>query len=533
MPKDRVYLFDTTLRDGAQTIGTNFLLPDKRRIIAALDELGLDYVEAGFPGSNPVDTALFDDAPRLKRARLTAFGMTKRPGYSVSNDPGFQQVLRQAVGQVCIVAKSSEYHVRLALGISNDENLALIRDSLTAICAAGHEAYLNCEHFFTGYLANPIYGQEVVRTAMASGARWITLCDTNGGTLPSQIHRIVREVCQIAPGDHLGVHTHNDAELAVANSLAAIDAGCRLVHGTMNGLGERCGNANLTSLIPTLLLKEEYSSRFEIGVAPADLARLTEVSRLVDDVLGRAPDPQAPYVGADAFATKAGLHASAIRKEPATYEHIDPGLVGNRRRTVVASQAGRSNVLASLDRLNIPVAPEDDRVAALVERVKRDEAEGQAFDLGEASLDLRILDVFGAIGRSPLAVQEIVVRQRIGLQDGRGGIHMSVLGRPGGASKSLQIEVTGVDAFDASREALLAFYPDGSDEVMRLKTDLIELRSVDTGQDCRFRAVVQGCDPAQRRTWRTTGVGQTPGEAMLYALDDCLRYGMTFAFAPA
>lgn len=499
MGRERVYLFDTTLRDGAQTIEANFLLPDKLRIVLALDSLGIDYVEAGFPGSNPVDTALFDALPKTGRTRVVAFGMTKRYGYSIQNDPGFQQVIRQAVGQVCIVGKSSEYHVRVALGIRNDENLDLIRESLQAIRAAGHEAYLNCEHFFDGYQASPAYTREVVRTAHEAGAHWITLCDTNGGTVPADILRIVREVCEVVPGDRLGIHAHNDCELAVANSFAAVEGGCRLVHGTINGLGERCGNANLTSIIPNFLLKEPYASRFEIGVQPDDLVRLTEVSRMVDEILGRKPNPQAPYVGRDAFATKAGLHASALRKEPSTYEHVDPGLVGNERRIVVASQAGRSNVLAALDRLGLAIAPEDDRVESLLAAVKHDEANGCAYDLGEASLDLRILERFGQGIRPRLAVGEVLSHREVGQRIGE-------------------------DEFEAARVGVLALSGAGDPLSSRLVIALVELRSVDTGHGLVYRAVVRGSHASQAKPWRTIGVGRSAFEAMVRAVDDSLRY---------
>jgi 2-isopropylmalate synthase len=501
MGKERVYLFDTTLRDGAQTIEANFLIPDKRRIVTALDGLGIDYVEAGFPGSNPVDTGLFDELPETRRARVVAFGMTKRYGYSIQNDPGFQQVIRQAVGQVCIVGKSSEYHVRVALGIRNEENLDLIRDSLQAIVAAGHEAYLNCEHFFDGYRACPSYTREVVRTAYEAGARWITLCDTNGGTLPDEILRIVRETCDVAPGDRLGIHAHNDCELAVANTFAAVEGGCRLVHGTINGLGERCGNANLTSIIPNFLLKDRYTSRFVIGVQPDDLVRLTEVSRLVDEIMGRKPNPQAPYVGRDAFATKAGLHASALRKEPSTYEHVDPTLVGNERRIVVASQGGRSNVLAAIDRLGLAIAPTDDGVASLVDAVKRDEAKGYAYDLGEASLDLRILDAFGKDVRPPQVLKDLL--------SGQG------TGPPGDE-----------DEFEAAKRLAISFADGGNTQSA---VALVELRSVDTGDDLVFRAVVAGSSLSQARSWRAIGVGNTAFEAMFQAIDESLRYASTLS----
>ena len=263
MSKDRLYLYDTTLRDGAQTTGVDFSIADKRRIMAVLDDLGVDYIEGGYPGSNPTDTDLFARAPNLKSARFTAFGMTKRAGRSVSNDPGLQAILQSSADSICLVAKSWDYHVRVALGISNEENVDNVVQSVKAILATNREAMIDCEHFFDGYKGNRDYALAVAKTAFDSGARWIVLCDTNGGTLPHEIERIVADVARHVPGSHLGIHTHNDTENAVANTLMAVRAGCRQIQGTLNGLGERCGNANITSIIPTLLLKSEFANAFE------------------------------------------------------------------------------------------------------------------------------------------------------------------------------------------------------------------------------------------------------------------------------
>ena len=344
MTKERLYLFDTTLRDGAQTTGVDFSIADKRRIIGVLDQLGLDYIEGGYPGSNPTDTELFTAKPKLETSRFTAFGMTKRAGRSVSNDPGFQTLLQSEADSICLVAKSWDYHVRVALGITNEENLEGIADSIKAVVASGKEAMLDCEHFFDGFKGNKAYALSVAKTAYEAGARWVVLCDTNGGTLPHEIERIVAEVATVVPGPNLGIHTHNDTENAVANSLAAVRAGVRQIQGTLNGLGERCGNANMTSIIPTLLLKSEFANFFDTGITAEKLRMLTHASRVLDEVLNRAPDRHAPYVGESAFATKAGIHASAILKEPETYEHVRPEAVGNERRLLVSKQAGRSNV---------------------------------------------------------------------------------------------------------------------------------------------------------------------------------------------
>jgi 2-isopropylmalate synthase len=388
MSKERLYLFDTTLRDGAQTTGVDFSLEDKRRIAALLDDLGLDYVEGGYPGANDTDSAFFGTKPAFRNARFTAFGMVKRAGRSVSNDPGLQALLASAADSICMVAKSWDYHVRVALGISNEENLAAIAESIRAVVASGREAMLDCEHFFDGYKGNRDYALAVAKTARDAGARWVVLCDTNGGTLPHEVERIVADVVQHVPGDHLGIHTHNDTDNAVANTLAAVRQGCRQIQGTLNGLGERCGNANMTSIIPTLLLKSDFADRFETGVTPERLRTLTHASRVLDELLNEAPDRHAPYVGESAFATKAGIHASAILKDPGTYEHVPPEAVGNARRLLVSKQAGRSNVMASLESLGLAVDKDDPRVQRLLDEVKSRESAGYAYESAEASFEL-------------------------------------------------------------------------------------------------------------------------------------------------
>src|ERR1700675_4958872 len=274
MNRERLYLFDTTLRDGAQTNGVDFSLADKVLIAGMLDELGIDYVEGGYPGANPTDTAFFEEK-RTPKAAFTAFGMTKRPGVSLSNDPGIRDLLAAKADAICFVAKTWDYHVRVALQTTEQENLDGIRQSVAAAREAGREVLLDCEHFFDGYKANPDYALACAKAAHAAGARWVVLCDTNGGTLPEEIEAIVTEVVKHVPGDHLGIHVHNDTDNGVANSLAAVRAGARQIQGTLNGLGERCGNANLTSIIPTLLLKSDYAERFETGVTPAKLKTLT------------------------------------------------------------------------------------------------------------------------------------------------------------------------------------------------------------------------------------------------------------------
>src|SRR5213080_1817709 len=367
MSRERLYLFDTTLRDGAQTNVVDFTLHDKQIIAQMLDGLGIDYVEGGYPGANPTDTAFFAEKPKLEHARFTAFGMTRRPGRSASNDPGLAALLEARADAICFVAKSSAYQVRVALETTNGENLASIRDSVKAAKAAGREVMLDCEHFFDGYKEDPKFALACAKAAYESGARWVVLCDTNGGAMPHEVATIVAEVVKHVPGDRVGIHAHNDTEQAVANSLAAVRGGARQIQGTLNGLGERCGNANLVSIIPTLKLKPEFSDKFEIAISDEKLKTLAHASRTIDEMLNRAPNRHAPYVGESAFATKAGIHASAIAKDPATYEHVLPDLVGNERKILVSDQAGRSNVLSELERIGLTVDKNDSRVSRLLD----------------------------------------------------------------------------------------------------------------------------------------------------------------------
>ncbi len=368
MAKERLFIFDTTLRDGAQTQGVDFSVEDKRQVALALDGLGVDYIEGGWPGANPTDTAFFADRPSLKHARFTAFGMTKRSGRSAANDPSLAQVLEAPVDAVCLVGKTWDFQVDVALEIPRAENIDNIAQSIAAVAARKREPLFDAEHFFDGWRANPDYALACIHAAHAAGAKWIVLCDTNGGTLPEDVYAIVSEVKATLPDAALGIHAHNDTGQAVAVSLAAARGGARQIQGTLNGLGERCGNANLCTLLPTLMLKEPYASHFETGVTAENLARITHVSRLLDEILNRAPDRYAPYVGLSAFVHKGGLHSSAVLKDPATYEHVKPQSVGNARIIPVSDQAGRSNVLARLSEAGIELDAGDPRGGAAAGR---------------------------------------------------------------------------------------------------------------------------------------------------------------------
>jgi 2-isopropylmalate synthase len=531
MSKERLYLFDTTLRDGAQTNGVDFTLHDKIAITAMLDDLGIDYVEGGYPGANPLDTELFAEARKLK-GKFTAFGMTRRPGRSASNDPGLRALLDAKADAICFVAKSWDYHVRVALACTLEENLASIRDSIRAAKAAGREVLLDCEHFFDGYKANPQYALSCAETAFAEGARWVVLCDTNGGTLPHEVEAIVTEVVKRVPGDHVGIHAHNDTEQAVANSLAAVRAGARQIQGTLNGLGERCGNANLISIIPTLKLKGELSERFEIGVSSEQLASLTHVSRALDEMLNRAPDRHAPYVGASAFATKAGIHASAILKEPATYEHVAPDAVGNRRHLLISDQAGKSNVLSELDRIGIKVDKDDPRIAALLEEVKQREAVGYAYEGADASFELLARRTLGTVPDYFDVIQfDVNVEQRINAKGERVTVSVAVVKvRVDGKDLISAGEGNGpVNALDVALRKDIGKY---QSYIEGLELTDYRVRILNGGTEAVTRVLIESCDESGER-WTTVGVSPNIIDASFQALMDSIVFKLVKSGAAA
>ena len=543
MSKERLYLFDTTLRDGAQTTGVDFSLEDKRLILKTLDELGLDYIEGGYPGANVTDTELFSADPGLQNATFTAFGMTKRAGRSVSNDPGFQATLQAKAGAICLVAKAWDYHVRVALGITNEENLECIAQSVEAVArgnreaadGAGRECMIDCEHFFDGFKSNPGYALAVATTAYRAGARWVVLCDTNGGTLPHEVEAIVAEVGRHVPGSHLGIHTHNDTENAVANTLAAVRAGARQVQGALNGLGERCGNANLTSLIPTLLLKPELADRFETRVTPHRLTKLTHASRLLDEILNRAPNRQAPYVGESAFATKAGIHASAILKEPATYEHVAPEAVGNRRRVLVSDQAGKSNLLHELERLGIPLAKEDARVARLLEEVKAREAVGYAYEGADASFELLARRLLGQVPEFfRVDSFRVMVEKR---HNARGQLvtvsEASVKVFVDGEPEPLWSVAEGNGPVNALDQALRKDLGRYQRHIKDVELVDYKVRILTGGTEAITRVLVESHDKGTGERWFTVGVSPNIVDASFEALTDSITYKLLRAGAAA
>jgi 2-isopropylmalate synthase len=518
MTRERLYIFDTTLRDGAQTQGVDFSVEDKRQIALALDSLGVDYIEGGWPGANPTDTAFFGDRPALKRARLTAFGMTKRAGRSAANDPSLAPVLDANADSVCLVGKTSAYQVRVALEISLEDNLDNIARSMEAILAKKREPLFDAEHFFDGYKADPDYAFACLNTAHQAGARWLVLCDTNGGTMPEDAYRIVSEVKAKLPDARLGIHAHNDTEQAVSVSLAAIRAGARQVQGTLNGLGERCGNANLCSLLPNLLLKEPFATQFETGVLPENLKQLTHVSRLLDEILNRAPDRYAAYVGSSAFTHKGGLHVSAVAKSPQTYEHVPPESVGNKRSMPVSAQSGRANVAANL---NIEGGSAD--LAGLLRDVKHREFQGYSYDDAAASFEIlalrqqKKLPRYFTVDRFSVTVESVRDRDDQLVSRAHAAVELLVAGK--------KIRNTGsgngpVNALDAALRMDLGKY---SSYLADLRLVDYKVRILTTGTEAVTRVTVESADGKGNR-WSTVGVSENIVDASFEALTDSIIY---------
>jgi 2-isopropylmalate synthase len=530
MGKERLYLYDTTLRDGQQTQGVQFSTAEKKTIAQALDHLGIDYIEGGWPGANPTDSAFFEEAPRTK-ATMTAFGMTKRAGRSAENDDVLAAVMNAGTPAVCLVGKSHDYHVTHALGISLDENLDNIRASVAHIVAQGREALFDAEHFFDGYKDNPDYALAACRVALEAGARWIVLCDTNGGALPAEVHDIVTDVINAGiPGEKLGIHTHNDTENAVACSLSAVDAGARQIQGTLNGLGERCGNANLTALIPTLLLKEPYASEFETGITTQALAGLTRISRKLDDILNRVPLRQSAYVGASAFAHKAGLHASAILKDPSTYEHINPAQVGNTRIIPMSNQAGQSNLRKRLNDAGLEVAKGDAALTRILEQIKLREAEGYSYDTAQASFELLARQELGQLPDFfEVKRYKVTVERRKNKYNQMVSLSEAVVVVKVDGEKRLSVSES-MDETGSDRGPVNALAKALSKDLGRYSAQLADMRLVDFkvritqgGTEAVTRVIIDSED-GQGHRWSTVGVSPNIIDASFEALLDAIRW---------
>jgi 2-isopropylmalate synthase len=527
---ERLSLFDTTLRDGQQTQGVQFSAAEKTQIAKALDTLGVDYIEGGWPGANPTDSEFFA-APPKTHATLTAFGMTKRVGRSAENDDVLAAVLDADTPAVCLVGKTHEFHVTTALGVTLDENREAIAASVRHLVAKGREALFDAEHFFDGYRANPGYALSCLQAALDAGARWVVLCDTNGGTLPAEVGRVVAGVVAAGiPGDRLGIHCHDDTGNAVANSLAAVDAGCRQIQGTLNGLGERCGNTNLTTLIPTLLLKQPYANRFETGVTQDALKGLLKTSRMLDDILNRVPLRAAPYVGASAFAHKAGLHASAILKDPSTYEHVDPGVVGNERVIPMSNQAGQSNLRARLVAAGLVVDPKDARLGRILEVVKDREDQGYAYDGAQASFELVARRELGLMPEFfEVKRYRVTVERRKNKYDRMISLSEAVVVVKIGEQKMMSVSDS-MDEAGSDRGPVNALAKALGKDLGPYQACIDDMRLVDFkvritngGTEAVTRVIIDSED-GQGRRWSTVGVSANIVDASFEALLDAIQW---------
>ncbi|MCH9779856.1 MAG: citramalate synthase [Alphaproteobacteria bacterium] len=515
-----IHLFDTTLRDGAQTLGVDFSYADKVAIAQALDEFGIDYIEGGWPGANPGDTQFFAEPPSFRHAKLVAFGMTRRPGRSVENDPGLASVLDAKAYGACLVGKAWDFHVRDALNTTLEENLAMIESSVAHCARRGFEPHYDAEHFFDGYKSNPDFARQCLRAAFDGGAKWVVLCDTNGGTLPDEVHRIITALARDFDVARMGIHTHNDTENAVANTLTAVRAGVRLVQGTLNGLGERCGNANLISVIPSLMLKMGFSTSVH------DLGKLKALSELLSDRLNSEPVAQAAYVGRAAFAHKGGLHGSAVLKDPRTYEHIVPELVGNSREVIMSDQAGRANIISRLTQAGLVV--EDAQIPLLLDAMKKRQAQGYSYDGASASFELMVHERLGTrrdfftVSRFRVIDERRLDRRNEWLTESEATITLQLRGQ---SVHTVAVGRGPVNALDrALRSALVAQFAQLGDvrlvdyRVRIIHPTLGGIAEGGSGSSAVTRVIIECTDGVE--TWSTVGVSENIIGASFEALVD-------------
>ena len=512
-----IKIYDTTLRDGTQGEGISFSMEDKVRLATRLDALGIHYIEGGWPGSNPKDLRFFRRMQdvRFKHAKLAAFSMTRRAGGKAEADANMQALVDAGAPVATIVGKSWDFHVTEALGTTREENLAMIEDTIAWLRPKMDEVMFDAEHFFDGFRANRDYALATLRAAERAGAHWLVLCDTNGGTLPAQLVEILREVTK-AVKTPLGIHVHNDAECAVANSLAAVAEGVGQVQGTMNGFGERCGNANLVSIIPSLILKLRLDC-----IPENNLRELRDVSRFVSELANRKPWDAQPYVGDSAFAHKGGMHVSAVLKHPNTYEHIDPAAVGNHRRVLISELAGKSNVLWKAREYGIDLDQETPETRRILDRLKQLEDEGFQFEGAEASFELLMER---ALGRHKpyfeLDAYRVIVEEAGA--DGESVAEATVRVRVKGMLEHTAASGNGpVNALDhALRKALEEFYPNLRE--MRLLDYKVRILDESKGTAAKTRVLVTSGD--DRETWGTVGVADNIIEASWRALVDSVEY---------
>jgi len=523
-----LWIYDTTLRDGAQREGLALSIEDKLRIAHQLDELGVPFIEGGWPGANPKDVQFFwqlkEEEP-LQQAQMVAFCSTRRPGRPAAEDSMLQPILSAGTEWVTLFGKSWDLHVIEGLKTSLDENLAMIGDTITFLRDQGRRVIYDAEHWFDGYKADPAYALDTLRTALQAGAEWLVLCDTNGGALPhevtdsvGQVRRQLMATMESAPA--LGIHTHNDGAMAVANALVAVTAGATMVQGTINGYGERCGNADLCALIPNLQLKLGYHC-----IPPQKLSRLTDTSRLISEVVNLAPNDHAPFVGRSAFAHKGGIHVSAVERNPLTYEHIQPELIGNQRRIVISDQAGLSNVLSKARSFGIELTKQNPVCRDLLQRLKALEGQGYQFEAAEASFELLMRQVLGQ-RHHYFELQGFQVHcDRMPDGDGwRSYSLATVKVKINGQTILEAAEGNGpVAALDqALRKALLNFYP----AMARFYLSDYKVRILDSsaGTAAKTRVLLESSNGHQR--WTTVGVSTNIIEASYQAVVEGLEYGL-------
>ncbi|WP_338833355.1 (R)-citramalate synthase [Moorella humiferrea] len=513
---EKLYIYDTTLRDGSQGEGISLSVEDKIKIAARLDRLGVDYIEGGWPWANPKDMEFFHRAREMtwRQAKLTAFGRTRKPGGRADSDPNLLAIKEAGVKTAALFGKSWDLHVTAALETTLEENLAMIADSVAFLVAAGMEVIYDAEHFFDGFKANPDYALATLKAAAAAGAGWVVLCDTNGGCLPDEVAAIVTRVRQEIQVP-LGIHAHNDGDLAVANTLAAVKAGCRQVQGTVNGFGERCGNANLCSVLPNLELKMGYQC-----LPAGQLSHLTEVSRYVSEIANVVPPGNQPFVGYSAFAHKGGIHVSAVLKASQTYEHISPHLVGNERRILVSDQAGASNLRCKAEELGVELSKEKEQ--ALINGIKEMERRGYQFEGADASLELFLRKTLGEY-RRPFEVE--YVKTLVEKRPGREATSEAIVKlKVGEQVVHTAAEGNGpVNAMDnALRKALEEVFP----VIGRMRLTDYKVRVLDEkdATSARVRVLIESRDGSG--SWNTVGVSTNIIEASWEALLDSMEYAL-------
>jgi 2-isopropylmalate synthase len=530
----QLWLYDTTLRDGTQREGLSVSIEDKLRIARRLDQLGIPFIEGGWPGANPKDVQFFwqlQEDP-LKQAEIVAFCSTRRPNSTAATEPMLQDILAAGTRWVTIFGKSWDLHVTTGLKTTLEENLAMICDTIEYLRSQGRRIIYDAEHWFDGYKHNRDYALQTLKAAIASGAEWLVLCDTNGGTLPHEISQIVQDVVKVtgewglgtrkescqSPIPQIGIHTHNDSEMAVANAIAAVMAGAKMVQGTINGYGERCGNANLCSLIPNLQLKAGYSC-----ITEDQLTQLTEASRFVSEVVNLAPDEHAPFVGRSAFAHKGGIHVSAVERNPLTYEHIQPEQVGNRRRIVISEQSGLSNVLAKARSFGIELDQQKAEAREILQRLKDLESEGFQFEAAEASF---VLLMHEALGGRQKFFEVKGFQVHCDLIEGKETSNALATVKVAVDGKNILEAAEGngpVAALDAAlRKALVNFYPQIA--TFDLTDYKVRILNGHTGTAAKTRVLVESGNGRQR--WTTVGVSTNILEASYQAVVEGLEYGL-------